>query len=63
MAAHVSPAFRVDIGDVVTVGGLLLLIDIGRKVMIYPRAMSTTIEDGSVQCTAGVEEQGCDKGV
>lgn len=52
-----------DIGDVVTVGGLQSLIDIGRKMMIYPRAMSTTVEDGPVQCTAGVEEQGCDKGV
>ena len=46
-----------------TVGGLQSLIDIGRKIMIYPRAMSTTVEDGPVQCTAGVEEQGCDKGV
>ncbi|THH03830.1 hypothetical protein EW145_g5974 [Phellinidium pouzarii] len=47
LAAHASPAFRVDIGDVVTVG----------------EAMPTFVKDCAVQCSTGVEEQSRDEDV
>ena len=59
LAAHVSPAFRVELGDVVTVGafeprGRVL----GSTDEDLRRSMPTAVENGAFQRLAGGEEQG-----
>ena len=57
-----SPAFRVDVGDVVTVGEY----DHGgwtHSVLMFCRPVPTTVEDRPFQRAAGVEEQGGGKSV
>lgn len=61
LAAHVSPAFRVETGDTVTVGEWRVGA-LGR-VLKRLRTMSTVVKDGAVQRTSGSEEQGGNQGV
>lgn len=63
LAAHASPAFRIDIGDVVTVGTLACRDRPENYcLMICYRPMSTTIKDCAFQRVAGIKEQGCSQG-
>lgn len=63
LAAHVSPAFRVQIGDVVTVGAWIdvqIFTELGLN-RLNVRSMPTAVEDCSIQCVARGEEQSCDE--
>jgi len=63
MAVHVSPAFRVELGDTVTVGecsSLLTQLVTDRRCC---RAMSAIVENCKIQRSAGVEEQGFSQGL
>ena len=63
LAAHVSPAFRVELGDIVTVGQSQITgnhLDFwpwGAECDVY-RSMPTAIKNCAVQRVAGVKEQG-----
>lgn len=66
MAAHVSPAFRVDLGDVVTVGAYSDMVYFNRvrselDESSLARAMPTVIKNRSIQRVKGLEEQGLDQ--
>lgn len=58
LSAHVSPAFRVDIGDIVTVGACSCLRRIARTPHLYYRTVPAIVKDCPFQRSAGVEEQG-----
>lgn len=59
---HVSPAFRVEIGDTVTVGGWRS--DSCRiNLMLFRRSMPAIIQDGALQRVEGEQEQGGCKGI
>lgn len=65
LAAHVSPAFRVELGDVVTVG---MSIFLGLRVLSLSslsrcRPVSTVIENRSIQRYPCSEEQGVSKDI
>ena len=66
LAAHVSPAFRVDLGDVVTVGAYSFshtfvkrTAGIDRSPPI--RAVPAVIKNRAIQRVEGLEEQGLDQ--
>lgn len=69
LAAHVSPAFRVELGDVVTVGqsrtadGCPDFDHESEMMNDVHRSMSTAIENGAIQRTAGGKEQGGDEDI
>ena len=64
LAVHVSPAFRVELGDVVTVGKCATCQEtFGVWLTYIHRAMSTTVKDGTIQRVAGVKEQSSGKGI
>lgn len=61
LAAHVSPAFRVEVGDTVTVGEWRL--GETRRWLKGIRSMSTTVQNRAFQRAPGGEEQGFGQGV
>jgi hypothetical protein len=68
LAAHVSPAFRVELGDMVTVGqsqttGTNLIWPSETEISVGYRSVSTTIENGPLQRAAGSKEQGGDEDI
>ncbi|KAG8966512.1 hypothetical protein FRC03_011869 [Tulasnella sp. 419] len=58
LAVHVSPCFRVEIGDMVTVGESTIFIVDTRTHITPIRPMSPVIQDSAVQRVASVSEQG-----
>ena len=64
LAAHVSPAFRVEAGDLVTVG-MSLLQPLNEPFFNIPlsRPMQTAIKDRPIQRHPCKQEQGCGKDV
>lgn len=56
-----SPAFRVEVGDIVTVGEWRL--EERRRWLKRTRSMSTAVKNCALQRAPGGEEQGCDQGV
>lgn len=63
LAAHSSPAFRVELGDVVTVGKLDRAGATRDVTDGAGRTMPTAIEDCALQRVEGGQEQGCDQDV
>lgn len=64
LAAHVSPAFRAEVGDIVTVGeyGVAWHGDDTLNHHVC-RSMPTPVEDRAVQCCPSEQEQGRCQGV
>ena len=65
LAAHLSPAFRVQLGDMVTVGTLSLSAPAADECLIpaSQRSMPTTLQDRSIQRAASDAVEGCDEGI
>lgn len=65
LAVHLSPAFRVQLGDMVTVGTPSLSTSTGNECLIpaSQRSMPTTLQDRSIQRAASDAVEGCDEGI
>jgi hypothetical protein len=64
LAAHVSPAFRVEVGDVVTVGMLCdQILSWFTRAYVGFRSVPATIKNRPFQRYPGGQEQGCCEGV
>jgi hypothetical protein len=58
LAVHVSPAFRVEIGDMVTVGAYSSIQGNLTDTDIPLRPMQAAVEDSPIQCDPREQEQG-----